>query len=344
MKRLILFSIMAAGLISCQSRNNCEGIRFSNPVISSDHPDPTAIFCEEDGCYYSTATGWNVPLWRSTDLVNWEETDIRPFSECTDSTMRTLGQHCWAPQLTKIAGRYLLYQTIRSGARDSRIVVSSAETVTGPYEFKGVVTDGLVTGIKDTIDPYVFKDEESGKVWLVFGSIGGIHIVELDSDGLGIKEGAEYIHIAGRDVNEDLSRLTVFEGSYMYKHDGWWYLFASAGQYNDYSYAILTGRSRTPEGPFTDRNGRNMTEGYAEVVLSSSPYDVFYGPGHNGEIFRMKDGREYMIYHVHHGDYRLDRIPGGYIPRPMNLQQIHWDAGGWPYFDKDGTPGGTILP
>lgn len=55
-------------------------------------------------------------------------------------------------------------------------------------------------------------------------------------------------------------------GCGQYKHftnpvinrDGWWYLFASAGRYNDYSYAIVVGRSRNADGPFLTKDGKDM--------------------------------------------------------------------------------------
>lgn len=131
--------------------------------------------------------------------------------------MKELGPDVWAPQFAQINGKYLIYITLRSSAEDSRIAVLSSVTVTGPYKFENVITDSRFTGIKDTIDPFAFVDDQTGKVWLVFGSIGGIHQVELTKDGLSLAEGAAYKHIAGQDIDKDNSRLTVFEGSYVYK-------------------------------------------------------------------------------------------------------------------------------
>lgn len=335
--RFLLYAAFALAICSCGT-----SVSFQNPVWPENRPDPTAIFNVEDGYYYCYATGWNSPFIRSKDLCNWENTDIRPFTEETVSQLKGLGESCWAPQFAKIGDTYMLYLTIRSSCPDSRIVATASKSLLGPYEFKGVVTDGLVTGIKDTIDPFVFTDEATGKVWLVFGSVGRIHQVELNAEGTALAEGSQYRHIAGEDVDNDSSRLSVFEGSYVYHHDGWWYLFCSAGRYNDYSYAIVTGRSREVEGPYLTRDGKPMTEGNGTVVLSTSPYDHFYGPGHDGEIFTGKGGRTYMIYHVHVGDFRNDKDKG-YIPRPMNLQRVYWDKDGWPYMKNEEMQGGKIV-
>lgn len=336
-KTFLLLSAISIFSASCSQYK-----QFTNPVINQNWPDPTAILNPEDGCYYSIATGVNRTFIRSSNLCEWENTDIHPFEEETVERLKQLGPNVWAPQFAKIDGRYLIYVTARSSAEDSRIVALSSPTVTGPYKFENIVTDSKVTGIKDTIDPFAFVDDQTGKVWLVFGSIGGIHQVELSKDGLSLAKDAVYKHIAGQDIEKDNSRLTVFEGSYVYKRDGWWYLFASAGRYNDYSYAIVVGRSRNAEEPFLTKEGKDMVDGYGTAILTSSPYDLFYGPGHDGEIFTDKNGDTFIIYHTHRGNYPAERTKKSHNTRFTNLQRIYWDKDGWPYFKRDEISGGKI--
>lgn len=336
-KTFLLLSTISIFSASCSQYK-----QFTNPVINQNWPDPTAILNPEDGCYYSIATGVNRTFIRSSNLCEWENTDIHPFEEETVERLKQLGPNVWAPQFAKIDGRYLIYVTARSSAEDSRIVALSSPTVTGPYKFENIITDSKVTGIKDTIDPFAFVDDQTGKVWLVFGSIGGIHQVELSKDGLSLAKDAVYKHIAGQDIEKDNSRLTVFEGSYVYKRDGLWYLFASAGRYNDYSYAIVVGRSRNAEGPFLTKEGKDMADGYGTAILTSSPYDLFYGPGHDGEIFTDKNGDTFIIYHTHRGNYPAERTKKSHNTRFTNLQRIYWDKDGWPYFKRDEISGGKI--
>lgn len=316
--------------------------QFTNPVIGRNWPDPTAIHNPVDGHYYSIATGTDRTFLRSHNLCDWEETDIHPFNKETVRRLKELGPDIWAPQFARIDGRYLIYVTARSSAEDSRIVVLSSPTVTGPYRFESIVTDSKVTGIKDTIDPFAFVDDQTGKVWLVFGSVGGIHQVELAKDGLSVAEGAVYRHIAGQDIDKDETRLTVFEGSYVYKRDGWWYLFASAGRYDDYSYAIVVGRSRNADGPFLTKEGKDMADGFGTAILTSSPYDRFFGPGHNGEIFTDRNGDSFIIYHTHIGDYATGRGGKGIKARYTNLQRIYWGKDGWPCFKREEINGDRV--
>lgn len=334
------FTVLLIGFVLVTGTN---ADTFKNPIWPQNWPDPTAVFNPTDSIFYCLATGWNTTLLRSKDLVHWEDTGKRPYAHGAIKKMRQLGQSLWAPQFAKIGNKYMLYVTIRSSDKDAKIVALSSDSVTGPFRFCSVVTDGLDTKIIDTIDPFVFTDKTTHKVWLIYGSTGRIHIVELNKEGTAFAQGATPKPVAGRHINEDESRLTVYEGSYIYQRNGWWYLFCSPGRYNDYSYAIAVGRSRNPEGPYLDKEGNNLADGNATIILSSSPYDPFYGPGHNGEIFTDKSENTYMIYHVHNDNYIQSRKTNKYIPRSMNLQQIYWDAEGWPYFKAEEKAGG-ITP
>ena len=154
--------------------------------------------------------------------------------------------------------------------------------------------------------------------------------MKLAPDGRSLAPGAVYEHMAGvhgtRDNNP--SRSKVFEGSYLHRRNGWWYLFASRGRYSDYSYAIVVGRARTLAGPFLDRKGRPMKDGFATTVLSSAKGDHFFGPGHNGEIATI-DGHDYLPFHCHIQNATPSQ-------RPLFIQELFWDDEGWPYMSNGG--------
>lgn len=295
-----------------------------NPVTSHDWADPT-VWQAGDGYYYSMATGGG-RLIRSSDLREWQRTDISPFDEQTWSRLHQIGNHLWAPDVTMVDGSRIAYVTMYRSAEDASIVALK-EVTPGHFEYAATLTQGKVTGILDTIDPEAVTDGKTGRVWLFFGSIGGIHRVELTKDGLAIKPDAKYEHVAGVTMHEDGSRMRVFEGSYLYRRKGYWYLFVSAGWYNNASYHLCVGRSRKLTGTFRDREGHDMRLGYATTILSSQEGDRFFGPGHCGEIITLPDGKDYITYHCH------DKEMDGGNPRPMMLQQISWDNDGWPFFE-----------
>lgn len=295
---------------------------FTNPVMPVDWPDPT--IWEEDGVFYTVATGVGA-ICSSTDLINWSRVPGPVLSDGARTAASAIGKHFWAPDVVKIGGRWMLYLTCYNSASDCGIAAFSSDSASGPFEYVGLVTHSRETGIQDTIDPEVVFDDNTGKLWLFFGSIGKVHRVELAPDGTSLAPGAEYVHVAGLPVDRDGNRAKVFEGSYLHRHGAFWYLFVSSGYYADSSYTLKVGRSRSLDGVFLDREGNPMTEGSATVVLSSDDNGNFYGPGHNGEIVTDLLGQDYMFYHCH-------RRASGTGSRFMMLQRLYWDEEGWPYF------------
>ena len=298
--------------------------QVKNPVWTRNWPDPT-IWQGDDGRYYCIATNPRRSL-VSEDLFNWQVSDVSPIDNSSWETISKISRNYWAPDVTVVNGVRLMYLTLYNSAQDSNIGVFQ-EFSLGQFRFKGIITSGNETGIEDTIDPEVITDPKTGKVWLFFGSVGGIHRIELEADGLSVKKGAKYEHVAGLTVHQCPDRSKVFEGSYLHWRKGYWYLFVSSGFFGNHTYQLQVGRSKKLTGRFFNREGKPMAEGYATPVLYSDEGDNFYGPGHCGEIFTASDGKEYIFYHCH---VRESSRPE---QRPMFMSHIQWDKNGWPYVE-----------
>ena len=309
---------------------------FSNPVIASVLADPTIWKVGEE--FRITSTGLQNSF-SSTNLVKWPLASSLAVSSADRALCTQHGGQLWAPDVALVNGKYMMYVTCYNSATDNSIVV--LESADGKqFSYVGLVTSYKTNGnIKDTIDPEVVTDPSTGKVWMFFGSTGRIHRIELNSDGTALASGATYTPVAGLDINNNSSRSKVFEGAYLHYRDGYWYMFASAGKYWDYSYKIVVGRSKTLTGTFVDKNGASMLDGNAATVISSASGDVLFGPGHNAEIFTDRRGQDYIFYHCHcstlstNGDNRYGC-----------LQRIFWDEDGWPYV-TGGKPAATdVVP
>ena len=298
--------------------------QVKNPAWSRNWPDPT-IWKADDGRYYCIATNPRRSL-VSDDLFTWNMSNISPIDINSWATISAISRNYWAPDVTTVNGKRLMYLTLYNSAEDSNIAVLQ-EFAPCQFQFVGIITSGRETGIEDTIDPEVVTDPKTGKVWLFFGSVGGVHRIELNKDGLSLKEGAKYEHVAGLTVHQCPDRSKVFEGSYLHFRKGYWYLFVSSGFFGDHTYQLQVGRSKKLTGEFLNREGKPMLEGYATPVLHSDEGDNFYGPGHCGEIFKAADGNEYIFYHCH---VRESRNPG---QRPLFMSRIQWDKEGWPYVE-----------
>lgn len=327
---LLIGSAQSVSASDCLSDNNTRKSEYANPVYAKNCPDPT-IWRGEDGYFYCMHTMGSTPgtLLRSTYLADWQETDIKPISDEEFAKCMQWGDRVWAPDVTVVGSQRMAYLTLYYGLHDASIVALK-EVSPFNFLFVSVITRGVDTGIDDTIDPEVVTDEKTGKVWLFFGSMGRMYRVQLNSTGTALAEGAEYEHVAGVHGSTNPDRRKVFEGCYLHYHDGYWYLFCSSGYFGDWTYSTRVGRSKTLEGEFVDRQGRKMTEGYSEAVISSDEGDYFYGPGHNGEIFTDREGNDWILYHCHNKGTDSSS-------RPLMLQQLVWGKDGWPSV-KGGKP------
>lgn len=107
---------------------------------------------------------------------------------------------------SKIKDQYVFYYTLGAGGYYSDytgIGVASAPTPYGPWTHYGKLFDSKDIGVKNSIDCYVFIEDET--VYCVWGSGDGIWIMELSEDGLSLKDGLETqkenkVQIAGFDL------------------------------------------------------------------------------------------------------------------------------------------------
>lgn len=308
---------------------------YVNPVFKKrDTSDPT-IFDGHDGYYYCMGSPWlatDYGMLRSADLIHWDNTGVYPFDSSVTELLATYTMGLWAPDFAYINGTYLMYISLVKNAQTSIIAVCKSRTPFGKYTLAGTIADSTLLNINDVIDPNVVIGDD-GNTYMFFGSVGGVHRLKLADDGLSA-DGTP-VHVAGTS-DESSSRINVFEGSYLYYRNGYWYLFVSSGNFNLYSYALRVGRSSSISGTFTDKSGNNMTLGYAETLTFTASTDVFNGPGHNGLIFTDKTGKTYMFYHSHDvgSQYLFNTSLSNNIKsRMLFLQELKWDADGWPHFD-----------
>lgn len=298
---------------------------FENPVLKIDNPDP-CIINGEDGYFYMLCTGdlATKKMYRSTNLVDWEGADVPFTQQAIADCYSDLGVSAvtfWAAEIVKIGDKYNLYCSKQS----TPMLVFQSDHPNFGYEYKGKIitqSNGLAN---DNIDACVRYDLD-GTLWMYWGSTYGIYRQKLSADGLTLDSDDTKVHVAGNLISQDSSRATVFEGAYLYRRKGYWYLFVSAGLYTGNTYCLKVGRSATLTGTFVDKDGNDMAEGNATTILSSVSGDALYGPGHNGQIITDRNNKTFMVYHSHYSG------ASSTSQRYVCLQEILWDEDGWPYF------------
>ena len=309
---------LAAGLlisaIACFSFSGCKSkpeATFDNPVIKRNCPDPTILDNRSrDGFFYVYSTRlrvddkvYQIPIYRSTDLVSWEFVGAA-FTEESKPSWEPKGA-LWAPDINYIDGRYVLYYAMgvwgNHDASASGVAVSDSPT--GPFKDLGMIVSMENTGVGNSIDPNFFEDND-GRTYLYWGSLShatdqemgrksGIHVAELTDDGLSLKPGTEIVKIAG-------DRM---EGTYVCRRGKYYYLFASEGSCCEgakSTYHVIVGRSESPWGPFVSQSGMSMITGdegiYDGVILVRDPEETYCGPGHDAEIVTDDHGADWMPY------------------------------------------------
>lgn len=291
---------------------------YTNPVIDRDAPDPTVIRAE-DGTFYAYAT-WrdrNIPVYRSTDMVNWEyEGGVFAEGEVPQFVPESA---IWAPDINYIEGQYVLYfsMSVWGGEWDACIGRAVSDSPTGPFRDAKMLFQGKTIGVQNSIDPVVFQ--EDGRKYLAWGSFHGIYLTELTDDGLELDDPFNRTRIAG----------SAYEGTYIHKRDGYYYLFASTGSCCEglkSTYQTVVGRSRSLYGPYVDRAGRKMLDNNHEILLSGD--DTVKGPGHDSQIITDDQGQDWIFYH----GYDVKNPNAG---RKMFLERVEWHDG-WPTIGVNG--------
>lgn len=285
--------------------------KYSNPVIDYSLPDPS-IIKGEDGYFYLYATEdiRNLPIHRSKDLVNWEFVGTA-FTDATRPDFEPEGG-VWAPDINKIGDKYVLYysMSVWGGEWTCGIGCAVSDRPEGPFKDCGMMFRSNGIKVQNSIDPFYIED--NGHKYLFWGSFRGIYAIELSEDGLSLKSGSSPVQIAG----------TAYEGTYIHKRGGYYYMFASIGSCCEglkSTYTTVVGRSTSLFGPYLDKKGQSMMDNHHEILIHKN--DSFVGTGHNSEIVSDNAGTDWLFYHA-----VSVANPDG---RVLMLDKIDW-IDGWP--------------
>ena len=301
---------------------------YTNPLFSSEEfADPSVIYSEKENSYYLFATGGKIL--QSKDMVNWRK---RTNAFPSTPSWGTNGAGLWAPDVQYINGQYVMYYSLSTwGDPNPGIGVATASNPRGPWVDQGKLFKSDEIGVNNSIDPMAFVDHYD-RVYLVWGSMRGNYIVELEKDGLSLKGGIEEarenkIRVAGLDTSIQWE-VETYEGAYIIYENGYYYLFLSMGtccEGVNSTYKVVVGRSRKITGPYLDHNLKDMKNKSAgKVVIDKGDY--FVGSGHNS-LIKDQNGNYFTYYHTYSTQNTSYRV--------LAMDALFFDDEGWPYV-KDG--------
>jgi arabinan endo-1,5-alpha-L-arabinosidase len=314
--------------------------RYTNPLpialpdgsFMESCPDPSVIRSQTPGdegwymyctneLFHDNGPLHRMAISRSTDLAHWTYVaDVFP----SVPSFLPADSGLWAPDIQFFNGKYYLYysssQTVGGG---SAVFVATSDSPAGPFTAVPtpvIPAERLNNGIwRDVIDSNVAT--EGQQRYILYGSFnGGIMARLLSDDGLSTVPTSEMQISPGR----------RYEASYIVKHEGYYYLFVSAGSCCDGSesgYGVYVARAPHVLGPYLDKDGVSLMDphvGGTPVLLMNG--NRWLGPGHNA-TFTDPSGQDWMLYHA--VDSAKPTLAGGWTRRPAMIDPIDW-SDGWP--------------
>ncbi|MHB8861073.1 MAG: arabinan endo-1,5-alpha-L-arabinosidase [Pirellulaceae bacterium] len=306
--------------------------------------DPTiAVMPGTDPVYYVFPTGRGVPIYRSRDLVAWEQTG-RVFDRALPAWASAAvpgAKGIWAPDISWSNGEWRLYYSVSTfGSQRSVIGLATNKTLDPAdpdyrWEDRGLVIESQ-PGVHDfnAIDAACFIDQQ-GRHFLFWGSFwNGIKAIQLNAETGMPAEGAIPQAVAGRAPG---TNPPAIEAAFVIWRNGFYYLFVSHDMCCEgikSTYKVMVGRSKEVTGPYVDFDERPMVDGGGTLVLAS--YDRWRGPGHNCVL--QTPARDWLIHHT----YDAQNIRAA---RVLQVRPIYWDETGWPVVGEPwrGTPEPTAT-
>ncbi|MEZ4917848.1 MAG: arabinan endo-1,5-alpha-L-arabinosidase [Saprospiraceae bacterium] len=312
--------LMLPTLLSAQATS----IRVHDPVV-----------IQEGANYHLFCTGRGIAHFVSSDLENWKELEpVFPEKPTwTDQVVPQFRNHIWAPDVLFHNGLYYLYYSVSAfGKNTSAIGVATNKTLDPSDEAYAWTDHGIVIqsqpnrDLWNAIDPNIVFDE-NGTAWMTFGSFwDGLKLVKLNPSLLTIAEPQEWYTVARRERSFELSDKNpgdaALEAPFIFKKDGWYYLFLSwdlCCRGENSTYKVVVGRSKNVEGPYFDKDEKNLFHGGGSLVVQGNAN--WYGAGHcSAYTFDKKD---YLFFHAYDAsDKGISKL---------TVRTIEWSSDGWPY-------------
>lgn len=337
MKKLFL-TLLALGSLSMVSAQR--------PQFDANYPDvhDPVMAKGENGRYYIFSTGMGVGVMSSPDLKVWQqEPSVLPAAPAwAQDTVPGYHGHTWAPDVSYHDGRWLLYYSCSTfGKNGSAIGLATNQTLDPASPLFKWEDQGMVIASHkghdnwNAIDPNLITDAKTGKPYLVYGSFwDGIQLVELATDyktpvteprtvarridrHRELKD-IEFTIENGRDTIE--AGDNAIEAPFIVYHKGYYYLFVSwdyCCRGKNSTYKTVYGRSRNINGPYLDREGKDMAFGGGTMLVG--PTERYFGMGHNS-AYKI-DGQWYFLCHAYDAEVGARA--------KLYLRKMKFDRKGW---------------
>lgn len=280
--------------------------KLVNPIISGFYPDPS--ICRVGKWYYLVTSSFEyfpgVPLFRSQDLIHWEQIGhciTRPSQADLVKTPNSDG--IYAPTIRYHNGRfYMITTNVKAGGN----FYLYTDDILGEW------SEPVFVDIKG-IDPSLYFEGEKVYISTNRGKNG-------DENGLSCTE----INIETGELLSEIEMIwggtggKFVEAPHIYKKDGYYYLMVSEGG-TQYGHMVTIARSRSILGPY-ESNPSNPILSHREVARHP-----IQATGH-GDLFMDYHGQWWIVFL----GIRTTNSFHHHLGRETFLAPVNWEEGKWP--------------
>ena len=290
-------------------------MRYTNPILSGFYPDPSV--CEAGGKFYLACSSFQyfpgVPLFESTDLVNWRQIGhaLTRKSQVMLEKVRSSGG-VFAPTLRFHDGRF--YMVTNNNSTQENFYIYT-DDIYGEWSEAVTVDQG-------GIDPSLLFDGEHA----YFISNG------QDEQGRNCVMQCEIDITTGNKLTPSKpiwngSGGRYLESPHMYHIDDFYYLVAAEGG-TEYGHMVTYARADNPWGPFTDYPHNPV------LTNRNKAPNIIQGIGH-GDLIRNSRGDWFILTlgfrQIHEWQ------PYHHLGREVYLTPVSFHENGWFTAGADGT-------
>ena len=255
------------------------------PLLSGFNPDPT--ICRAGNDYYIATSSFELlpglPIYHSTDLVNWE---VISHAWNEQRPCKTHDDGIWAPTLRYHDGTFYLVVTWHGGfGGDTQNCLLTAKDPRGPW------STPLPIESSGGIDPSLFFDDD-GSAWYLSNRTAQPQKwrghCEIWMQRINVSTGQLFgdVFVLASGVGENPKSA---EGPHLYKIHGKYVLVLAQGG-TDYSHGVAVYTSKNITGPYTPVSNEPLLT--ALDWGSESPLQAF---GH-ADLVDTPDGRHFAVF------------------------------------------------
>lgn len=308
MKRAtMVLAAMAPLLTGASPRHDVDALSpgARNPLLPGYFADPSILRYGGEWFIYATIDPWGgdtLGLWRSRDFRNWSFSTPNWPTKAAATSPASGTSKVWAPSVVRGRdGRFWMYVSV-----GSEVWVGSADHPGGPWRDanggKPLIPRNYRPGFH-MIDAEAFVDDD-GQAYLYWGSglkwvNGRCFVVKLKPD---------MVSFDGEP--RDVTPAHYFEGPFMLKRNGRYFLTYSWGNTTKDTYQVRYAVGTSPLGPFR--------EPADAPVLSTDARRSIISPGHHA-VFSA-GGQDFILYHRQ----ALPFVEGGPVLRQVAVDRLRF--------------------